>query len=544
MPPKALSANFSLPYINAMTEVRRPRPVVLCVLDGWGYRRESADNALALARLPVWNRLLADCPHALLDASAHEVGLPAGQMGNSEVGHMNIGAGRVVTQELPRIDQAVADGSLAKLAPLRDFIAKLKASKGRAHLLGLLSPGGVHSHQDQLAALARILANEGIAVEVHGFLDGRDTPPKSALAFIADFQRRVGDLANVRFATIGGRYYAMDRDQRWERIELAYSTLVAGEGLHAGDPARAVEAAYRRGETDEFVKPTAIGDYRGIARGDGLFMGNFRADRVRQLLTALLDPDFDGFTRRVVPKFAAALGLVEYSRPLNRFIAALFPPQDLSDTLGEIVAKAGLRQLRIAETEKYAHVTFFFNGGEERLFPGEERILVPSPKVATYDLRPEMSAAEVTDRLVEAIASARFDLIVVNYANGDMVGHTGILAAAVEAAETVDHCLGRLESAVKAAGAALLITADHGNLEEMRDPVSGEPHTAHSLNPVPIVVVNGPAAGATLRNGRLADVAPTVLALMGLAQPAAMTGHTLILEQVRHARAEGTRASA
>ena len=539
-----LSAIGALPYIDIMSDSKNVRPVVLCVLDGWGYRRERQDNAVSLARMPVWDRLMAECPHALLDASAHEVGLPEGQMGNSEVGHMNIGAGRVVTQDLPRIDQAIASGALAENPQLRAFIARLRASKGRAHLLGLLSPGGVHSHQDHLAALARILAGEGIAVAVHAFLDGRDTPPKSALDYLAAFAERTRGLDEVRLATVCGRYYAMDRDQRWERVERAYRVLVAAEGPHAADAESAVRAAYGRGESDEFVAPTVLAGYRGMAEGDGLVMGNFRADRARQILAALLEPAFEGFARGPLPRFAASLGMVEYSRALNPLLPALFPPQDLAGTLGEVVAKAGLKQLRIAETEKYAHVTFFFNGGEERPFPGEERILVPSPKVATYDLEPEMSAEELTGKLVEAIGSRRFALIVVNYANGDMVGHSGILAAAVKAAETVDRCLGRLERAVKESGAVLLVTADHGNLEEMRDPKSGQPHTAHTLNPVPVLLVNAPSGIAALGNGRLADVAPTVLALMGLAQPAAMTGRSLVRGAAARAPAEGHRASA
>jgi 2,3-bisphosphoglycerate-independent phosphoglycerate mutase len=511
-----------------MSDPRRPRPIVLCVLDGWGHREACADNAVSQANLPVWNRLWAECPHSLLDASAHAVGLPEGQMGNSEVGHMNLGAGRIVLQDLPRIDQAIATGALAQNPALATFIAKLKASKGRAHLLGLLSPGGVHAHQNHLAALARILSDSGIATVVHGFLDGRDTPPKSALDYIASFERAIAGLSLVTFGTIGGRYYAMDRDRRWPRVELAYDALVDGSGERAPSARAAIEAAYARGETDEFAKPTAIGDYRGIADGDGLVMGNFRADRARQILSALLDPGFDGFVRKRVVRFAASLGMVSYSEALDKFMPALFQPQDLSQTLGELVAEAGLKQLRIAETEKYAHVTFFFNGGEEKPYPGEERILVPSPQVATYDLKPEMSAREVTDKLVAAIERGTFDLVVVNYANGDMVGHTGILAAAVKAAETIDECLGRLEAAVKRAGGCLLITADHGNLEEMRDPKSGQPHTAHSMNPVPLVLVNAPASVASLRSGRLADVAPTILKLMGLPQPAVMTGQPLI----------------
>lgn len=527
-----------------MTEARRPRPVVLCVLDGWGHRDECEDNAVCLARMPVWNRLLAECPHALLDASAHEVGLPTGQMGNSEVGHMNLGAGRIVTQELPRIDRAVAEGSLAKNAALQDFIAKLKVSGGRAHILGLLSPGGVHSHQDHLAALARIISAAGVLVFVHAFLDGRDTPPRSARGFIEKFESDIRDLPGVAIGTIGGRYYGMDRDKRWERIELAYKAIVSGEGSKAADARSAVEAAYGRGENDEFVKPTVIADYKGIDDGDGVLMGNFRADRARQVLAALLDPAFDGFKREKCPRFVAAAGMVKYSEALDPFLSALFPPQDLSDTLGEVIARAGMKQLRIAETEKYAHVTFFFNGGEEKLFPGEERILVPSPKVATYDLKPEMSAPEVTDKLVAAIEAAKFDLIVVNYANGDMVGHTGILAAAIKAAETIDHCLGRLESAVKKAGGCLLITADHGNLEEMRDPVTGQPQTAHSMNPVPLVLANAPSSVRALRSGRLADVAPTILKLMGLSQPAAMTGRSLLAARGAAMLEDQKRASA
>ena len=527
-----------------MTERPRPRPVVLCVLDGWGHRRECEDNAICQARMPVWNRLLAECPHALLDASAHEVGLPAGQMGNSEVGHMNLGAGRVVTQDLPRIDQAVADGSLAKNAVLADFVAKLQKSQGRAHMLGLLSPGGVHSHQDHLAALARVIAGSGVPVVVHGFLDGRDTPPKSAAGFVERFLDAIRDLPNATIGTIGGRYYAMDRDKRWARVALAYDAIVSGAGEHAADARAAIAAAYAGGETDEFVRPTVLGDYRGMSAGDGLLMGNFRADRARQILTALLDPAFDGFIRKTRCAFAAAAGLVEYSEALKRWLPALLPPLDLHDTLGDVIANAELKQLRIAETEKYAHVTLFFNGGEERLFPGEERILVPSPKVATYDLKPEMSAHEVTDQLVAAIETGRFDLVVVNYANGDMVGHTGILAAAVKAAETVDQCLGRLEAAVKRIGGCLLITADHGNLEQMRDPETGQPHTAHTMNPVPFVLVNAPEWVKSVSDGRLADVAPTVLALMGLARPAAMTGRPLVAAHAPAAATAGKRVSA
>jgi 2,3-bisphosphoglycerate-independent phosphoglycerate mutase len=508
----------------------RFRPVVLCVLDGWGHRVECDDNAICQAKPRHWERLMATCPHALLDASELDVGLPEGQMGNSEVGHMNIGAGRVVMQELPRIDKAVREGALPGLPAFKEFVAKLRSSGGTAHVMGLLSPGGVHSHQTHFAALARALAGAGLAVAVHGFLDGRDTPPRSALDYLAQFERDVAGAAGIRIATIGGRYYAMDRDKRWERVARAYDALVDARGERAPSARAAIEAGYVRGENDEFVKPTVVADYAGMKDGDGVVMVNFRADRARQILSALLDPAFAGFARPRVVKFAAALGMTEYSEAHARLMAALFPPQALTATLGELVAKAGWTQLRIAETEKYAHVTFFFNGGEERVFPGEERILVPSPKVATYDLKPEMSAPEVADRLAAAIESGRFDFIVVNFANADMVGHTGDLAAAVKAIRAVDEAIGRVEAAVRAQGGAMLITADHGNAETMRDQLTGQRHTAHTMNLVPVVLCGAERAwrGTALRNGRLADVAPTLLELLGLPQPKEMTGRSLI----------------
>jgi 2,3-bisphosphoglycerate-independent phosphoglycerate mutase len=507
----------------------RPKPLMLCILDGWGERPNGADNAIDKAKTPVWHELMRRWPHAHLNASEHYVGLPDGQMGNSEVGHTNIGAGRVVMQDLPRIDKALAEGKVADLPALQDFIAKLKKSGGTAHVMGLLSPGGVHSHQHQIAALAGIVGDAGVPVAVHAFLDGRDTPPQSSIEFLKQFQKDVAGHGRIRIATVSGRYYAMDRDKRWDRVAKAYAALAAAKGEHADDPLKSVEAAYARGETDEFVLPTVIGDYGGMKDGDGVFFANFRADRIREIATALLDPDFSGFQREKRVAFAAALGLVEYSSELNRFIATLFPPEDLSGTFGEIVANAGMTQLRIAETEKYAHVTFFFNGGRETVFPGEERILVPSPKVATYDLQPEMSAPEVTDKVVEAIRSGHFDVIVLNYANTDMVGHTGKLDAAMKAVETVDACLGRLAEVIEKAGGTLVITADHGNAEMMRDPKTGAPHTAHTLNPVPFIVVNPPCAIARVEDGRLADVAPTLLDLLGLPKPAAMTGHSLIV---------------
>ena len=513
-----------------------PRPVLLCILDGWGYRPDPTDNAILLAKTPVWSRLLASSPHALLETSGLAVGLPDGQMGNSEVGHMNLGAGRVVMQDLPRIDQAVADGTLAKNPLLVSSIAAVKAAGGRFHLLGLLSPGGVHSHQDHLAGLAKIISDAGVPVLIHAFLDGRDTPPSSADGFLKKFLADI-EGHDVKIATIGGRYYAMDRDKRWDRVTLAADAIREGKGPRAADPLAALKASYEAGKTDEFVLPVAIGDYAGVHDGDGLMMGNFRADRAREILHALADPKFTEIARPDLPAYAACLGMVEYSSALNPLFPALFPAEKLSDILGEVVSRAGLKQLRIAETEKYAHVTFFLNGGEEQVYEGEDRILVPSPKVATYDLQPEMSAPEVTDKLVAAIESGTYDLIVANYANGDMVGHTGILSAAIKAVETIDAALGRLEAAIGKVGGTMLVTADHGNCEMMTDPETGEPYTQHTIGVVPAVLVNGPAE-ATLSDGRLADVAPTLLSLIGLPQPEAMTGRSLLVsESVKRAAA-------
>jgi len=511
---------------------RRPRPTVLCILDGYGAREETENNAIAAAATPVMDRLMAANPHAVLDASEDHVGLPAGQMGNSDVGHMNIGAGRVVLQDLPRIDRAVESGELARNAALLDFAEQVKTGGGTAHLVGLLSPGGVHAHQDHMAALAEALVDLGAPVKVHAILDGRDTPPRSAEAYLKSF--RVA-APRAPIASVCGRYFAMDRDKRWDRIEKAYRAMASAEGERAEDALAALAAAYARGEDDEFATPTALGDYAGMADGDGLLMANFRADRARQILTALLDPAFDGFARPRRIDFAAALGMVEYSEALSAYLTPLFPPETPDDTLGETVSRAGLRQLRIAETEKYAHVTFFFNGGREAPFDGEERILVPSPDVATYDLKPEMSAEEVTDRLVQAIESGRFDLIVVNYANPDMVGHTGRFDAAVQAIEVVDRCLGRVLAAVEGAGGAMLITADHGNADMMADPSSGQAHTAHTMNKVPLVYCAPNAHRTALEDGRLADLAPTLLTIMGLRQPDAMTGRPLIRHVERSA---------
>ena len=508
-----------------------PKPIVLCVLDGWGARDEQDHNAIALAETPNWDRLTASVPSARLDASAEEVGLPAGQMGNSEVGHTNLGAGRIVQQDLPRIDAAVASGELAEKPELRGFIDKLKKTGGTCHLMGLASPGGVHAHTGHIQALAGIVAGSGVPVAVHAFLDGRDVPPKSAKETMAGFMDATKGIEGVQIATVSGRYYAMDRDRRWDRVEKTWKALVTAAGAKAADPIAAIDARYDADITDEFMVPAVIGDYQGMNDGDGLLMANFRADRVRQILAALADPGFSDFDRPTRPEFTARLGMVEYSAELNRLYGALFPAESLENILGQVVADAGMTQLRIAETEKYAHVTFFLNGGREDEFPGEERILVPSPQVATYDLKPEMSAEEVTDKLVTAIGEGRFDLIVVNYANGDMVGHTGILEAAIEAAGCIDGCIGRLEEAVSKAGGVLLITSDHGNCERMLDTDADQPHTAHTMNLVPVVMVNAPGWVRGLRDGRLSDVAPTLLKLLNLEKPKEMTGQSLIEEK-------------
>ncbi|RYJ04368.1 MAG: 2,3-bisphosphoglycerate-independent phosphoglycerate mutase [Acetobacteraceae bacterium] len=504
-----------------------PRPVMLCILDGWGWREEVADNAVRQAKTPNFDALWAGGPHAFLRTSGRDVGLPDGQMGNSEVGHLNLGAGRVVMQDLPRIDTAVADGSIAAMPALVALITALKASGGTCHLLGLVSPGGVHSHQRHAAALAGVLSKAGIPVAIHAFTDGRDTPPEAAPGYLATLEADIVGFPGVHIATVTGRYFAMDRDHRWDRVSQAWRAMVLAEGTPAASAAAAVAAAHAKKVTDEFVPASIIGGYAGMRDGDGLLSFNFRADRVREILDALVDPGFSGFERPRVPRFAAAAGMTEYSTSLNGFLGTLFAQQSMQDLLAEVVARAGLKQLHAAETEKYPHVTFFLNGGIEQPFPGEDRIMVPSPKVATYDLQPEMSAPELCEKVVTAIGTGTYDLVVLNFANPDMVGHTGSLPAAIKAVETVDTALGRIVAAVKAQDGALLVTADHGNCELMKDPTTGGPHTAHTTNPVPVLLVGGPA-GARLADGRLADVAPTLLALMGQPQPTAMTGVSLL----------------
>lgn len=500
------------------------RPVMLVILDGFGWREETADNAVRLANTPSFTKLWQSCPHAFLDTSGRDVGLPNGQMGNSEVGHMNIGAGRVVKQELVRIGDAIDDGSFGQIAAFTDLVAKLRASGGTCHLMGLVSPGGVHSHQDHAAALAHLLRQAGIPVAVHAFTDGRDTPPQSAGDDLA--RLRVALPADVSIATVTGRYYALDRDKRWDRVSQAYAAMAEAQGARFPTPAAAIEAAYADGKFDEFVPASVIGDYAGMRDGDGILSFNFRADRIREILAAMLDPGFDGFPRARIIEFATAVGMTRYSDALAPFLGVLFPPESLDNVLGQVVSDAGHTQLRTAETEKYGHVTFFLNGGREQPYPGEDRILVPSPKVATYDLQPEMSAAELTDKAVAAIDSRTYDLIVLNFANPDMVGHTGSLPAAIKAVEAVDAGLGRIADAVARQGGAMLVIADHGNCEMMRDPETGGPHTSHTTNPVPAVLMG--AGDVALHNGRLADVAPTLLTLMALPIPAEMTGQPLL----------------
>lgn len=507
------------------------KTTVLIVLDGWGYREDTRDNAIALGNTPVWDRLWQQAPHTLISGSGLDVGLPEGQMGNSEVGHMSLGAGRVIYQNITRIDQAIADGSFERNPAYCAALDKTVAGGGAVHIFGLLSPGGVHSHEQQIFAAVRLAAKRGArSVYLHAFLDGRDTPPRSAGASLEQAQALFGELRCGRVASITGRYYAMDRDNNWDRVEKAYVLLTEGTGDYRADTALAgLAAAYERGENDEFVAPTSIrGDDQPaavVADGDCILFMNFRADRARELTRAFIQPGFDHFTRRVVPRLADFVTTTEYAADIHSSCA--FGPQGLSNVLGDYLAQRGMTQLRIAETEKYAHVTFFFSGGREEPFPGEDRELIKSPAVATYDLQPEMSAPELTDKLVAAIRGGKYDLIVCNYANGDMVGHTGILAAAIAAVEALDECLGRVEQALLEVGAEALITADHGNCEQMLDYESGQLHTQHTTDLVPLVYIGRRPLQLDPAGGKLADIAPTLLALMGLPQPPEMTGANL-----------------
>ncbi len=510
------------------------KPVALIILDGWGVNPRQDANAVALAKLPFYNSLLRDHSHTLLSASGEDTGLPDNQMGNSEVGHMNMGAGRIVYQDFTRINRAIRDGSFANNAVLKDVLHKTRSTGGRLHLLGLLSDGGVHSHIAHLEAILRMVKAEGRPpVFVHAFLDGRDTPPQSGRGYVKQAEEIMRKVGVGTIATVMGRYYAMDRDQRWDRIAKAYAALVDGIGTHRTSAEEAVTASYDAKITDEFVVPAAIVDRHGNPVGcidddDGVFFYNFRADRAREMTRALTDPSFEAFPRKTVRKLAAFATMTSYDETFAH--PAAFPPFRLTRILPELISEQGLKQLRIAETEKYAHVTYFFNGGDEKTYPGEDRVLIPSPRdVATYDQKPQMSAREVAAEAVRRIESGQYRLIVLNFANPDMVGHTGILSAAVRAAEVIDECLHKVVTAVRKIGGAVVLTADHGNLEQMVDYETGQPHTAHTLNPVPCIIVDD-KPHAMRASGVLADIAPTILNLMRIPQPPEMTGVSLIKE--------------
>ena len=508
------------------------KPVMLLILDGWGYRRPiTPDNAIENGNTPNWHQYLEEYPHSLIETYGLAVGLPEGQMGNSEVGHMNLGAGRVVMQDLPRIDQAIKDGSIAQNPVLNELIDDLHKNSKTCHVMGLMSPGGVHSSMDHIVALCKVLSEKGIKVDVHAFLDGRDTPPASAKEYLAEFEKEISSFKGVKIATISGRFYAMDRDKRWDRVEAAYNAIALAEGKHAQTADEAITNSYNEKVTDEFVLPCVIGDYKGFVDGDAVLMCNFRADRAREILYALADKEFNGFERKKTIQLSMAVGMTEYSVDHNRFMKTMFGPEALKNIFGEVISEHGLTQLRIAETEKYAHVTFFFNGGEEKEFKGESRILIPSPKVATYDLKPEMSVYEVTDNLVDAIENKKFDVIICNFANGDMVGHTGKMDAVLKAVAAVDECLGRVVKAIKDVDGVLLVTADHGNAEKMVDEVTGEPYTAHTVGKVQAILVNGPKDITAMRDGRLADIAPTLLELLGIEKPVEMNGNSLLIKK-------------
>lgn len=508
----------------------RKKPVMLMILDGWGIAPPSSTNAVTRARTPHLDYYFNRYPHSQLRCSGEAVGLPEGQMGNSEVGHLSIGSGRIIYQSLTRISRAVKDGSLEKNSVLVKAMEEARDGGKKLHLLGLLSDGGVHSHIDHLLGLLAMAQKMGVEkVCVHAFLDGRDTPPQSAAPFLEQVEKACKELVVGQIATVSGRYYAMDRDKRWERIRKVYDCMTGGEALEAPSAAEGLAAAYGAGQTDEFVVPFRVAGVNGqVEKGDSLIFFNFRPDRARELTHVFTDPEFAGFPRKETALPVHFVSMTEYEKGLQAAVA--FPPEAIKDTLAEVVSRAGLHQLHIAETEKYAHVTFFFNGGREQPFPNEDRILVPSPKVATYDLQPEMSAYLVTEKLQEALAKDLYDLVILNFANPDMVGHTGSLEAAVKALEAVDECVGSLAETVLQKGGALCITADHGNLEEMEDPVTHAPMTAHTTNPVPFLVV-GAEPGTQVEDGGLSDIAPTLLDLLDLPEPEAMTGHSLLLHK-------------
>ena len=510
------------------------KPLVLLILDGWGHREAPDDNAIYHANTPTWDRLWNEAPKTLISSSGLSVGLPEGQMGNSEVGHMSLGAGRVVYQSISRIDKAIEDGDFFDNPTYCDAIDRAKNNDKAVHIFGLLSAGGVHSHEDHIHAMVKLAAQRGAKkVYMHAFLDGRDTPPRSAETPLVKLQETFDELGCGRIASIVGRYYAMDRDNRWDRVQKAYELITDGKAEYQYDSAnQALEAAYTRDENDEFVSPSIIQtsqqDAAKVEDGDAIIFMNFRADRAREITRVFTDPNFNEFNRASSPHLSSFVMTTEYAGDIDA--ACAYPPEELTNSLGELLETIGKTQLRIAETEKYAHVTFFFSGGREELYAGEERILVPSPDVATYDLKPEMSAPEVTEKLVAAISGGKFDVIICNYANGDMVGHTGKFDAAVKAAETIDQSIKAVTEAVLSAGGDCLITADHGNCEQMVDYVSGQAHTQHTTELVPFIYVGDKQVTMQANDGKLADVAPTMLALMGVDQPIEMTGQSLITD--------------
>ena len=504
----------------------RPRPIALIILDGFGYREDPTANAIAAAKKPHWDLLWEKNPHTVLSGSGRCVGLPAGQMGNSEVGHLNMGAGRIVHQDFTRIDLAIEEGSFATNPVLLGALEKARSANRTLHIMGLVSPGGVHSHELQIQALVKLAAQKGVTVLIHAFLDGRDTPPKSAHNSLKELSNLLTSLQAGRIGSLIGRYYAMDRDQRWERVQSAYTLIVSATApFHAATALEGLTAAYTRGETDEFVQATLIGEAAPLEDGDVVVFMNFRADRARQLTDAISNPAFKGFERTKTVNLAELVCLTNYDARFTAKVA--FPAETLTHLLADTVSTAGLKQLRIAETEKYAHVTFFFNGGIEQAVSGETRVLIPSPKVATYDLAPEMSAPELTLRLVEEIESEAYDLIICNFANPDMVGHTGNFAATVQAIECIDTCLGKIDAALQKVGGELVITADHGNAEQMFNFETNQPHTAHTCDPVPFLY-RGRTAEIIKTDGKLSDIAPTLLHLLGLPVPSVMTGRSLL----------------
>lgn len=506
------------------------KPLVLIILDGWGYREEIEHNAILQAKTPVMDALWAEAPHTLISGSGLDVGLPDGQMGNSEVGHVNLGSGRIVYQDFTRITKAIHEGDFFKNPALVDACQMAVTAQKAVHIMGLLSPGGVHSHEDHLIAMISLAKEQGATeIYLHAFLDGRDTPPRSAQSSLIRLEEHFKALGTGQIASISGRYYAMDRDNRWDRVEAAYQLITEGKADYsATNSLSALHEAYARGENDEFVKACAILNSKGeritLNDGDSLIFMNFRADRARQFSRAFVQSDFSGFARAKTPKLSRFVMLTEYAADINAPCA--YPPESLNNVLGEWLAKHNKTQLRISETEKYAHVTFFFSGGREELFAGEERLLIESPKVATYDLQPKMSSTELTNALIGAIKGGKFDVIICNYPNGDMVGHTGVMSAAIEAVEAVDSCIGRVVAALKEVGGECLITADHGNAEQMMDPDSGQAHTAHTSGPVPLIYVGRDAT--VTEGGILSDIAPTMLHLLGMDIPAEMTGKVLM----------------